>query len=305
MRTLWPLLVVMFLPGWMLGQGTTITNQDKYIFLQISVDNVSLGMLNAKASKSFAAIPKDRNVTVEVSWLRNGAYQSMKFTKAAGVDQVVLDKDKDGKVFLANSSLASGPTPSPDLQKNIANPPSSRYTWAVLVDSTSHRIEIREGPFAGLALAPEQTSADSVMVPLGLNQWSAIFNMDENKSSTGKNYLRFVYSEIITQGQRRIVIREQNLLYTSTGKKKVKVVSQFPDTFVITGGPFAGVTLANGEYWSGEKDLVIGFNNSSLQCFKANGEKYQANWEIIVTQHRHLYFITLKNVKNESSSIGP
>ncbi len=204
--------------------------------------------------------------------------------------------------FAALSAPAASSAPSAAARAASAYPSaSSSAEWCFIIDSTDNRLEMLEAPFRGIALKAGQKSKDSVLVPRGLLQTTLLYDIDPDENSTGRNYAQAVYSKIIVQSQKFIVIKEADLLFSSFssgGQRKFILVNKFPFKVVVTGGPFAGAAISPDRRWQGKKELMYGFNSYSIQYIR-NGIKYQANWELIATPSDCVLYISPETVSGE------
>lgn len=180
-----------------------------------------------------------------------------------------------------------------------------RTTKVVLKNSANFRIAALGGPFAGLALAPGQSSRDSFTIMTG--QLEQTFKHDvqqeqgtetDKKTAYGRSYRQSVYSGIVVDGQKELEVRNENLTFFEGKTVKTMALSQVPFKFVFTAGVWKGQALSLRDYTQTE-ELNEGFNSLSIQYVGSDGLKYQADVEVIVTKRDRPLIIREADIKNK------
>ncbi len=164
-------------------------------------------------------------------------------------------------------------------------------------DSSSHRFMVIGpvgSPFIGIALAPDQVS-NPVNASIGLHQLTALVDMDQEGSSTGRNFSQAVIKLIVVAGQEEIVVRDENITPITGGQVKVQIRSNFPFRVAFVSGKLAGKAMKRN--LKGKYEFDMGFNSLSIQFFK-NGVRYQADVEFLVAEGDKTIVLGESNLRN-------
>jgi len=237
---------------------------------------------------------------VYIKYLKNGTIESTgRITVNINDRKIILKKDdldrqsepeQSGDLLnFSNSGAEQEENPTDIMRDSISITP---------VNSSSHRLVFLDGPFRGVSLKGNARSSYSALVKPGLMQCALLFDKDKEDSSTGRNYAQAVFSKIITETDSALTIREADLMFSGSENKKMRLKSNFPHKFVITGGPFSGAAISPGKYWTGTVQVAYGFNSASVQYFDPRtGDKIQANLELIITPNDKVIEIGPANIK--------
>lgn len=217
----------------------------------------------------------------------------------------ITSKDLTGEVTVDVPPVIIPEKPKEELELFKGERTIVRTTRLVLKNSSNFRISALDGVFSGIALAPGQSSSDSITVTTG--QLEQTFKHDTQpeesgeagkKTAYGRAYRQSVYSGIVVDGQKELEIRNENLTFFEGKIVKTMAVSQIPFKFVFTAGVWKGQALSFRDYTRTE-ELSEGFNSLSIQYVGADGLKYQADIEVIVTKRDRPLVLKEADIKNK------
>ncbi|MFZ4631945.1 MAG: hypothetical protein ACOYL8_01905 [Patescibacteria group bacterium] len=310
------LIVAFFVPSKILAQAT-VTNET----------NAVLVLKSTTGSGELVVQPNSKNRGSFIS--SSGAFNFDLYACEGAKEMYVATFKKNvsaGRFSITNKDLTGDITPAPEFGKEkIVTPPiqetgqlfvSERQvvytTKLVLKNSSSYRVTALDGVLNGLALAPNQASVDSFSLPTG--QFEVTFKHDVNaetelglggstnkardKVSLGKSYRQSVFSTIIVQGQKELVIKDDYLNFTECFFVTTFAKSNIPFKIVFTAGLWKGQALNQGEYTRRAK-LSEGFNSLAIQYVGSDGLKYQADIEVIVTARDKPLILREIDIKNK------
>ncbi len=172
-------------------------------------------------------------------------------------------------------------------------------TELLLRNKSSHSIIILTGPFAKLALAAGQSAKISVIYPLGqtIIVVKIDFVNDSSDNNKGRKYRQSVISSIITQDQKYFDITDGDLSLMGGAPLWRRVQNNFVP-FQFVSGPWLGDALAVTEV-SEKAQLQKGFNSFAIQWVAADGVKWQADAEMLVTSKTKIIKINEAMLKNK------
>jgi len=290
--------VVAFLaPAITVAQGTVINTTSKVVTLK-AIDGSSEATVNPhkRANVSFASGSFSFNLFV---------YEGM---NERSVGKVSKTLDKNGNFEIVNGDLygikpaasSKQETPPvstltyPDASSVKTNVPT---TTIFLSDSSDFTIECLDSKFAGVTLKPNQTSDNSYVLPTGQIEITFKHDVEKDSLAHGRKYRQSVYSGMISQGQKYLVIKNENL--TEMGGEAIKTFAKslIPFKFVFTAGPWKGQALRY-EDFTKKASLNEGFNSLAIQFVGPQGLKYQADIEVIVTKKDKPLIFREADIKN-------
>jgi len=198
------------------------------------------------------------------------------------ITSVAPEENKSIDDFLLSRTTSANLPTNPIVFNN-----KSTKKW--IVDATS-------GPFAGIALAPNDQSSPVPLAP-GLYQFTVIVDQDNAEKSTGKNFSEAVIKFILVQDATEVDITDDNV--TPIGGEVAKVIlrSSFPEKIVFVGSNLYGRAMRAHDRLRGRATLSIGFNSLSIQ-FYHKGSRYQADLEFIVAEGEKNVVIGKNNLRN-------
>jgi len=224
------------------------------------------------------------------------------FTKNVknGEFQITM-KDLTGEIQ-ENSPAKEKVTP-PIVKEVIEQPVNVRTTNLELTNSSNFKFVVLNGPFAGMALAPGQSSTKPVSTPTGLLEMTLKHdvqqeNAADSKISHGRAYRQSVYSGIVVEDQKKLEIKNENLTFFEGKTVRTMAMSLIPYKIVFTAGNWKGQALSNRSYTT-KAELSEGFNSFSIQYVGTDGLKYQADIEVIVTPRDRPLVFRETDIKNK------
>ena len=290
--------VVAFLaPAISVAQATVMNTTSKVVTLK-AIDGSSEATVNPhkKANVSFASGSFSFNLFV---------YEGMNERSVGKISKTV---DKNGNFEIVNGDLygikstASSKQDTPPVStltypETSSAKTSGPTTTIFLYNSSGFTIECLDSKFAGVTLKPGQTSEVAYTIPTG--QIEITFKHDVEKDSTahGRKYRQSVYSGMISQGQEKLEIKNENL--TEMGGEAIKTFAKslIPFKFVFTAGPWKGQALRFNDFTK-KASLNEGFNSLAIQFVGPQGLKYQADIEVIVTKKDKPLVFREADIKN-------
>jgi len=200
--------------------------------------------------------------------------------------------------------------PVKENQEIVYEPKNVRTTSMVLKNSADFKFVALNGPFAGLALAPGQSSTEAVSVSTGILEMTLKHDVQQETTSDtngrndgkiphGRSYRQSVYSSIVVEGQKELEIKNENLTFFEGKTVRTMALSMIPVKIVFTAGPWKGQALNTRGYTS-KADLSEGFNSFSIQYVGVDGLKYQADIEVIVTPRDRPLIFKESDIKNKT-----
>ncbi len=197
-------------------------------------------------------------------------------------------------------------TPPPVKEVEVVTYLNTRTTNIELTNSSDFKFVVLNGPFAGMALAPGQSSIKPVSTPTGLLEMTLKHDVqpentnpqNSGKTAHGRSYRQSVYSGIIVEDQKKLEIKNENLTFFEGKLVRTMAMSLIPQKIVFTAGPWKGQALTNRSYTS-KADLSEGFNSFSIQYVGSDGLKYQADIEVIVTPRDRPLIFRETDIKNK------
>jgi len=293
--------VVAFLaPAITLAQGTGINTTSKVVTLK-AIDGSSEATINPhkKANVSFASGSFSFYLYV---------YEGMNERSVGKVSKIL---DKNGNFEILNGDLygiksvaaSKQETPPastltyPDASSAATTKTNAPTTVIFLSDSSDFTIECLDSKFAGVTLKPGQTSENSYVLPTGQIEITFKHDVEKDSLAHGRKYRQSVYSGMISQGQKYLVIKNENL--TEMGGEAIKTLAKslIPFKFVFTAGPWKGQALRY-EDFTKKASLNEGFNSLAIQFVGPQGLKYQADIEVIVTKKDKPLIFREADIKN-------
>ncbi len=208
--------------------------------------------------------------------------------KSAANKTSTPSEDNKNPLFVGDKGSSSSMTDMPLVGERIP---------LTVRDSSDHRFMVIGpvgSPFLGVALAPDQVS-DPVNASIGLHQLTALVDMDQEGSSTGRNFSQAVIKLIVVAGQEEIVVRNENITPITGGQVKVQIRSNFPFRVAFVSGKLAGKAMKRN--LKGRYDFDMGFNSLSIQFFR-NGVRYQADVEFLVAEGDKTIVLGESNLRN-------
>jgi len=289
--------VVAFLaPAISVAQGTGINTTSKVVTLK-AIDGSSEVTINPhkKANVSFASGSFSFNLFV---------YEGMNERSVGRVSKTV---DKNGNFEILNGDLygvkpVASKQDSPPLS-TLTYPDASSAktsgptTTIFLYNSSGFTIECLDSKFAGVTLKPGQTSEVAHVIPTGQIEITFKHDVEKDSAAHGRKYRQSVYSGMISQGQEKLEIKNENL--TEMGGEAIKTFAKslIPFKFVFTAGPWKGQALRY-EDFTKKASLNEGFNSLAIQFVGPQGLKYQADIEVIVTKKDKPLIFREADIKN-------
>lgn len=225
--------------------------------------------------------------------------------KSAGIIEKTINKgqfeittaDLSGQKQAASKSAETGIMPKAKAYTGNSGNPT---TTLVLIDSSDYAVVALDGPFVGTALAPNQASQREFTVETG--QLEVTFKHDvikENEDmAQGRKYRQSVFSDIVVEGQKTLVLKNENLIEMKGEPLETLAKSLIPYKIVFTAGPWKGQALRPGGYTK-KAQLSEGFNSLAIQFVGSDGLKYQADIEVIVTKHDKPLFFRETDIVNK------
>jgi hypothetical protein len=170
-------------------------------------------------------------------------------------------------------------------QDQNANCPKTTITIA---DSSDYSFVVLSGQFSGLALSPMQTSEESYEVNTGQMQITIkhLTKKDKDPGTSGTVFKETVISKIITQGQKCLIIKNEDFPADNVEDVKIKMISLIPYEIVISAGPLKGTALGRGDVMRTE--AKEGFNSLAIQYFGPDKHIVQADLQFIVRKNKTL-----------------
>ncbi len=193
-----------------------------------------------------------------------------------------------------------------------------------ITNSSDFKFFFLDGPCAGLALNPRTTSVDKYPFYMGQieltvkhknakepTKQDSLQKSDAATDKTGgkppasigaggadRNYSQKVVSTIITEKQTSLTITNSDLSVMG-GAPAIRTFlkSLIPYKIVFVGGPFKGALRYNS--FTKKADMGEGFNSLAIQFVGADGQKYQADLEVIVTKFDRPLILREMDIKNK------
>lgn len=274
---------------------------------QVRVKNSGTEKVDLVSVDQTKAIAIEPGETVFVSWLPsrgtaqyrlnvyNGSTAKLSDVMTVEVSSTILSVNGS-----ANSSEVASFNSRAATNKKIEGPqeafksPISTSAGSVLmttlsvIDSTSFRISIPTGPFAGVSLKSGQHSSQTANVKLGECTFPLYYDSEPDSISSGLRYKWAVISKIIVEGQKTLVIKDEDLqeaFNSAIIKKSLK--SNLPFNFLITDELNSGVVVAASST-SDKLSLHPGWNFITIQYKDENGWPTQAVLVLLVSESDRL-----------------
>jgi hypothetical protein len=274
-------LIFLFIPSEVLSQ-CDVNNRTNYS-LAISKKGLSR-MIAPGATERIPFFDREGKVSFQISWREQGVNKR----------ENIIDLVQDGNLVITDDHLRGKKVSLPETtQHNYLPAPeviSSEYeTWLKIRNSSSNIIWIREGILNGLVLRPGQIS-DSILVSLGMIEWTFLVDLDPVEESSGRNYMQKVVTGLIAKDQNEFVITDRHLNIPSIFWKVTFIFNNESGYDVVGVGSIAlgKVIQANSRMKQRKIEANEGFINTAWQYFDDNGVKRQAISEFIVIDGRVL-----------------
>lgn len=213
----------------------------------------------------------------------------------------ITTKDLTGESQEPSVNTAKAKVEVPEV---VYQPSNFRTTNLELTNSSDFKFVVLNGPFAGLALAPGQSSTNSISTPTGLLEMTLKHDVQQESSSSqnkvahGRSYRQSVFSGIVVENQKKLEIKNENLTFFEGKAVRTMALSMIPYKIVFTAGPWKGQALNNRGYTT-KSELSEGFNSFSIQYVGTDGLKYQADIEVIVTPRDRPLIFRETDIKNK------
>ena len=291
-------------PAISLAQGTGINTTSKVVTLKADDGSSEVTIKpNKRANVSFASGTfsfhlyvyegqNERSVGKITKTLdKNGDFQIL-VGDLYGIKPIISSKKETASA--STFTYPEAPVTYPEAPVAKTNVPT---TTLFLSDSSDFTIECLDSKFAGVTLKPGQTSENSYVMPTGQIEITFKHDVEKDTLAHGRKYRQSVYSGMIYQGQKYLVIKNENL--TEMGGEAIKTFAKSlrPFKFVVTAGPWKGQALRCGDFTK-KAELNEGFNSLSIQFVGPDGLKYQADIEVIVTKKDKPLFFREADIKN-------
>jgi hypothetical protein len=276
-------------------------------FPQVRVTNGGENKVEIASTEGTRATTIVPGGTVFLSWLPGSGEAKYQLSRYNGDIKVSLGQfsgvASEGRLIV-NSGTAQKQAIS-SVNSSVASPVNKKSVSSVTVsvksgssdvptavlsvtDSTSFRINIPSGPFAGVSLKAGQTSGKTHEVNLGDCTFPLFYDSEPDSTSSGLFYKWAVVSKIIVEGQTSLIIRDKDLkeaFNEAIIKKSLK--SNLPFNFLITDEMNSGVVVAANST-SAKLSLHPGWNFMTIQYKDENGWPTQAVLILLVSESDRL-----------------
>lgn len=273
--------------------------------VQVTVKGVTIVQINVNGKKLTTVRPGagqninrqcEKELIFEAIYFEK-SYHYVTLKKPAGDCKITLEKTSAGLVNTYHSEkekVVSSPFVNPAAASQSSSQDNTgQWVNLQISNKTSKTLAVLSGPFAGVAIAPMDTSIFKVRVHTGILNFPIIIN----DSTTSKELRQVVVTRIVTQDMTVLEVEEGDCGIPTSDKVKMFAYNRTDVKIVFTNGIVAGVSLAPGGHCMKKLKLAYGFQNLVIEFYDTDGLKKRANLEKILTPQDRVISIEKSDLK--------
>jgi|GEM_PF-1637826 len=302
------IILAMFLSGWVLGQGTTVSNQGKGA-IGVTVGSKDLGCIYPNTVNKFDLIPCDKEVTIDFTYIKRSEVKHLPVVKQAGLCEIILKKNAEGDYYVDNTTADNSRMGLGDKAPNSTL--TGENVSDIGMNNKSNKIVFFEDKeFAGLCLNPTKSSGYTRKIKQGPWQCSVIYA----NSTDQKTLYKEAITRLIPKGTEEITIKDDDFStsYAPTGEVKRRARAMLyinnQSGFVLT--PVSGlcgslsdnISRGKSSYPLRMKDLDT--RAYVFELFNSQGHKHRVTVTVVVQAGARTITINSNVANGDSEVVG-